>query len=214
MATAARTAVPVRAAVDRDTLVSAALKLLGPSRSLSTLSLREVAREAGIAPMSFYRHFRDMDELALALIDRAGGSLRRIIREARQRLSPERSAIRTSVEAFMEQLDADGRLLHVLLREGSVGSDAFRRAVERELGMFEDELCEDLKRLFAAENAPLHAPHLVARAMTRLVFAMGGVALDLPRGQRNEIAEQMVQMLRMIASGAQVLASPGGGQPG
>jgi len=33
----------------------AALKLVGPHRSISTLSLREVAREAGIAPNSFYR---------------------------------------------------------------------------------------------------------------------------------------------------------------
>ncbi|MGV4858593.1 TetR family transcriptional regulator, partial [Acetobacter senegalensis] len=69
----------------REDLLAAALKLIGPHRSLSTLSLREVAREAGIAPNSFYRQFRDMDELAVALIDAAGRSLRTIIGEARQR---------------------------------------------------------------------------------------------------------------------------------
>ena len=62
-------AAPRKAAISRDDLIAAALKLVGPHRSLSTLSLREVTREAGIAPNSFYRQFRDMDELAVALID-------------------------------------------------------------------------------------------------------------------------------------------------
>ncbi len=52
-----------RAVISRDDLIEAALKLVGPNRSVSTLSLREVARAAGIAPNSFYRHFRDTDEL-------------------------------------------------------------------------------------------------------------------------------------------------------
>nr|MBP7548525.1 TetR family transcriptional regulator [Corallincola sp.] len=56
----------------RQTLIEAALAQLSAERSLASLSLREVAREAGIAPTSFYRHFRDMDELGLTLVDEAG----------------------------------------------------------------------------------------------------------------------------------------------
>src|SRR5574343_102706 len=80
-----------KALITRDDIIQAALKLVGPHRSVSSLSLREVAREAGIAPNSFYRQFRDMDELAVALIDRAGSSLRHIIGEARQRAAIDRS---------------------------------------------------------------------------------------------------------------------------
>ena len=58
-----------KAVISRDDIIEAALKLAGPNRSVSSLSLREVAREAGIAPNSFYRQFRDMDELAVALRD-------------------------------------------------------------------------------------------------------------------------------------------------
>lgn len=192
--------------ISRDDLIAAALRLLGPHRSISTLSLREVAREAEIAPNSFYRHFRDMDGLAIALIEAGGRSLRTIIREARTRLRPGRSVIRTSIETFMEQLDADERLLHILLREGAVGSDAFKAAVERELRTFEDELCIDLIRLAEQANEPVHAPALVATAMTRLVFAMGATAIDLPRDRRGEIVEQLVTMLRMIMIGAHQLA--------
>jgi AcrR family transcriptional regulator len=206
--TADATDTPVRkTSISREDLLAAALKLVGPHRSVSSLSLREVAREAGIAPNSFYRQFRDMDELAIALIDLAGRSLRQIIGQARQRAaSSDRSVIRLSVETFMEQLRADDKMLHVLLREGAVGSDAFKQAVERELNYFEEELKVDLIRLAAASKAPLHAPALVSKAITRLVFTMGAAAMDLPPEKDPELIEQISQMLRMIITGSRVLA--------
>ncbi|MBH1969814.1 HTH-type transcriptional repressor FabR [Moraxellaceae bacterium AER2_44_116] len=195
-----------RATISREDLITAALKLVGPHRSISTLSLREVAREAGIAPNSFYRHFRDMDELAIALIDQAGRSLRLIVGAARQRASVERSIIRTSVESFMEQLNTNEALLHILLREGSVGSPAFKQAVERELHFFEEELCTDLIRVGLAKNKPLFEPAIVAKGMTRLVFAMGTMALDLPRERHVEITEPTILMLRMMLTGSEKMA--------
>lgn len=194
-----------KASISREDLIAAALRLIGPHRSVSTLSLREVAREAGIAPNSFYRQFRDMDELAVALIDLAGRSLRKVIGEARQRARAERSIVRSSVEAFMEQLRADDKLLHVLLREGTVGSDAFKQAVDRELDFFEEELRIDLIRVAAADGATLHEPALAAKAITRLVFAMGATAMDLPPERDPELIEQLSQMVRMIITGARAM---------
>lgn len=196
-----------RAVISREDLIAAALGLVGPNRSVSTLSLREIAREAGIAPNSFYRHFRDTDELAITLIDLAGRSLRKIIGEARHRASAERSVIRSSVETFMEQLGAEEKFLHILLREGSTGSEAFKRAVERELRFFEDELCVDLIRLAKADNLPIAEPALAAKAITRLVFTMGANAMDLPREHHPAILEQTVTMLRMIVTGAQKMVA-------
>ncbi|MBN6103238.1 HTH-type transcriptional repressor FabR [Xanthomonas sp. CFBP 8703] len=202
-------ALPARkSAISREDLLAAALKLIGPHRSVSTLSLREVTREAGIAPNSFYRQFRDMDELAVALIDLAGSSLRTIIGQARQRAAgSNRSVILSSVETFMEQLRADDKLLHVLLREGTVGSDAFKHAVDRELNYFEEELRVDLIRLAAIDNAPLHEPALVSKAITRLVFAMGATAMDLPPEKDPELIRQISAMLRMIILGSRTIAA-------
>lgn len=195
-----------KAAISRDDLLAAALRLIGPHRSVSSLSLREVTREAGIAPNSFYRQFRDMDELAVALIDLAGRSLRKIVGAARHRASRERSIVRGSVEAFIEQLRADDKLLHVLLREGTVGSDAFKQAVDRELTFFEEELRIDLVRLAAADGATLHEPALVARAITRLVFAIGATAMDLPPERDAELVAQLTEMVRMIIAGSRAVA--------
>ena len=53
----------------RRAIIDAAIAQLGVEKSFASLSLREVAREAGIAPTSFYRHFKDMEELGLTLVD-------------------------------------------------------------------------------------------------------------------------------------------------
>ncbi len=195
-----------KTSISRDDLLAAALRLIGPHRSVSSLSLREVAREAGIAPNSFYRQFRDMDELAVALIDVAGRSLRKIVGAARHRAETQRSIVRGSVETFMEQVRADDKLLHVLLREGTVGSDAFKQAVDRELTFFEDELRTDLVRLAAAEGAVMHEPALVSKAITRLVFAMGAMAMDLPPERDRELIDQLSTMVTMIISGSRAIA--------
>ena len=195
-----------KAVISREDIIEAALKLVGPHRSVSTLSLREVAREAGIAPNSFYRQFRDIDELAVALIVRAGQSLRQIIGEARHRATSEKSVVRGSVEAFMGQLQSDDKLLAMLLREGTVGSPAYKEAVERELQFFEDELRLDLIRLAETNKTGLFEPAVTAKAITRLVFAMGTTAVDLPVEKHAELADQMALMLRMIIVGTQTLS--------
>lgn len=198
-----------KALITRDDIVQAALKLVGPHRSVSSLSLREVAREAGIAPNSFYRQFRDMDELAVALIERAGLSLRNIIGEARRRSSGGASVVRSAVQAFMDQLSSGDVLLHILLREGTVGSDAFKHAVDRQLSFFEEELRQDLIRLAEANGTGLYEPGLTAKAITRLVFAIGSTAMDLPQDKLPELTEQLVVMVRMIVTGTQTMAVVG-----
>ncbi len=196
-----------RPSIVREDLLAAALALLGPHRSVSTLSLREVARAAQVAPNSFYRHFRDIDELAVTLIEQAGTSLRTIIGQARHRASPERSVVRSSVEAFFEQLRANDKHLHLLLREGTAGSDAFKQAVDRQLTFFEEELRIDLIRLAEAADAPLYEPALASRAITRLVFAVGASAMDLPQTRDPLLIEELSTMVRMIVTGARAMAA-------
>ena len=66
----------------RQALMRAALKLLSRN-SFDSISLREVTKEAGISPTAFYRHFDDMEELGLALVDESFESLHAMVRSAR-----------------------------------------------------------------------------------------------------------------------------------
>lgn len=192
-----------RPPVERDEILQAALSLVGPDRSVSTLSLREVARAANIAPNSFYRQFRDINELAVALIEEAGSSLRTIIRQARERRTIQKSIIVISVETFMEKLDADDQLLQLLLREGNAGSSEYRQAVDTQLQFFEDELREDLVTITEAANRPVKEAFSLARGITRIVFALGAMALDRNAEDRQQIAQQMTAIVRMMIAGAQ-----------
>ena len=194
-----------KATITKEELFQAALNLIGPQKSIASLSLREVAREAGIAPNSFYRHFRDIDELAIELIDRAGHVLRQILHQARLKASKQNSIIRSSVEVFIEQLDADEGNLSLLLREAYTGSASYKLAVERQLNYFQQELQEDLIRLERLNHSKLFHPEIVAKAITQLVFNMGATVIDMPMTERKEIAEQTMIMIRMILEGARHL---------
>jgi AcrR family transcriptional regulator len=193
-------------AISRQDVIDAALQLLGPHRSVATLSLREVARAAGIAPNSFYRQFNSIDDLAVALIEQAGESLRNIIWKARSRIGDGESVIRTSVETFLQQLQSDRHYLHLLLREGAVGSAAFKRAVDRQLEFFEQELQLDLVRLATASQTPIHNAELVSRAITRLVFSMATSAVELPPKFHPKLIDDTTEMIRVIMVGTQTIA--------
>jgi AcrR family transcriptional regulator len=197
-----------KGSISQDDLIQAAMSLIGPTRSMATLSLREVARTAGIAPNSFYRHFRDVDELGIALIALAGSSLRHVFSEARQRISAGSSVVQTSLNVFYEQLNAKERYLELLLCEGRVGSLAYQAEVDRQLQFFEHELTSDLIRLEAQNANKLHEPTMVAKAITRLVFSMGAQAVAKSPEQQQELLEQTAIMVYMILAGARALALP------
>ena len=194
-----------KATITKDELFQAALKLIGPQKSIASLSLREVAREAGIAPNSFYRHFKDIDELAIELIDSSATVLRQILLQARLKASKKSSIVRSSIEVFIEQLDADEGYLSLLLREGYTGSASYKEAVEKQLNYFQLELRDDLIRLEKLNNNKISYPDVAAKAITQLVFNMGAKVINMPVEERKEIAEQTMIMIRMILEGARHL---------
>ena len=170
----------------RRSLVEAAFSQLSAERSFASLSLREVAREAGIAPTSFYRHFRDVDELGLTMVDESGLMLRQLMRQARQRIAKGGSVIRTSVSTFMEFIGNNPNAFRLLLRERSGTSAAFRAAVAREL----------------ENHMPRAFTEAQAEAMVTIVFSAGAEALDVGVEQRRQLEERLVLQLRMISKGA------------
>ncbi len=191
----------------RRALMDAALSQLSADRGFGSLSLREVAREAGIAPTSFYRHFAELDELGLALVDEGGVALRQLMRQARKRIARDGSAISTSVDTFMEYLGNNANLFRLMLRERTGVSKPFRTAVKAEIDHFATELADDLKRFADEQNKPLSDPKVVAEAMVTLVFNQGAEALDCTPREREELKTKLKAELRMILVGSQTMAS-------
>ena len=171
----------------RRQIIDAALGQLSAERSFSSLSLREVAKEAGLAPTSFYRHFSDMDELGLTLVDEAGLTLRQLMRQARQRIENGGSVVKISVLTFMEFLENNGNIFRLLLRERSGTSSAFRFAVGREIRYFTLELCDYLQH---ANKLTAEVAYLQANAAVVIVFSAGADALDVDKKERDDLAKR------------------------
>lgn len=183
----------------RQAIINAAFSQLSAEKGFASLSLREVAREAGIAPTSFYRHFADMDELGLTLVDEAGLMLRQLMRQARLRIEKNGSVINTSVETFMEFVADNSNVFRLLLRERSGTSAAFRAAVAREIQHFSAELAHYLRKQIEC-SADL--AQLQAEAMVTLVFHTGADALDAPQEHYAQLTRRTVLQLRWLAHGA------------
>ncbi|MCW8879586.1 MAG: HTH-type transcriptional repressor FabR [Kangiellaceae bacterium] len=182
----------------RRAIIDAALRQLSADKSFASLSLREVAREANIAPTSFYRHFKDMEELGLTLVDECGLALRQIMRKARKRIEKGGSVIYTSVQTFMEFIESSPNIFRLLFHERSGTTHGLRTAVAREIQYFVVELTDYI----CAIGYDKESAFAQAEAMVAVVFNAGAESLDAKPGQRKQIARRAVTQLRFIASGA------------
>ena len=116
----------------RASLLQAALDLIGEGRSFTSLGIREIAREAGMVPNAFYRHFRNTDELGLELVEEMGVKLRHLLREARQTGVTQVDIVRRSVKVY-HQYVIENRLLFLFVSsERSGGSRILRMAIAAE----------------------------------------------------------------------------------
>lgn len=193
----------------RRALMDAALAQLSADRGFGSLSLREVAREAGIAPTSFYRHFAELDELGLALVDEGGVALRQLMRQARKRIARDGSAVSTSVDTFMEYLGNNSNLFRLMLRESTGVSKPFRTAIKAEIDHFVAELEADLRRIAEERNRPLFSSRLVAEAMVTLVFNQGATALDASNPEKEVLKDKLKTELKIILVGSRAIADRG-----
>ncbi|MEP6882566.1 MAG: TetR family transcriptional regulator, partial [Dokdonella sp.] len=116
----------------RQRLIDAALALIGAGSGYTALGLREITREAGLAPAAFYRHFRDLDELGLALVEMGGVTLRRLLREARRDGIPPTDMLRGSVQIYRRFVTERSEVFRFIAGARGGGSRAIRDAIRTE----------------------------------------------------------------------------------
>lgn len=128
----------------RRALLDAALTLLEGERSFSSLSLREVAKVAGVVPAAFYRHFSGMDELGMELVDDSFRTLHQMMREARNVPLPTSNLVARSVETFLRYTLAHRLHFQFIAKERVSGSSSLRLAIRKEIRLWTSELAADL----------------------------------------------------------------------
>lgn len=196
-----------RKQLTRAHLMAAALKLMGEGRGFSSLGLREITREAGVVPASFYRHFRDVEELGLALVEQGGVILRRLLREARRDGIPPTDMLRGSVLIYLRFLKANRQQFAFVAGERGGGSRAIRHAIRNEEGHFANEMAQDMRRLGLLDHLSMPALQMVCGLVVTTMLNATTDILDLPPGQPQaeaELVDNFVRQLRVILLGARV----------
>lgn len=189
----------------RSSLLDAALTLMAQGRSFTSLGLREITREAGLVPTSFYRHFRDMDELGLALVDDCSATLRQLLREARKDAAPVGDIIRRSVVIYKEFLVANRMQFMFIAGERSGGSPVIRSAIRNQVNLFILEMSQDLRRLNFLPNLSTASLQLLCGLVVNVMLNAASDILDMPTDDtqhEQELLESSVRQLRMVFLGA------------
>lgn len=189
----------------RRKLIEVALDL-SSKKGFSALSLREVTQAADLTPAAFYRHFRDMEELGLSLVDEIAVSLRRLLRNARKSSEETKNSDLTlfSIQTFMKYMNENANLFRLLLGERQGASDSFRKAIHAEIDIFVSELTEDLERISKARKEKLRNASYAAEAIVAVVFTVGAEALDLPKHKQESLSVRLVEEVNMILRGSKV----------
>ena len=137
----------------RQALLEAALQLSTSGRSFSSLSLREVAREVGLVPTAFYRHFQDMNELGLELVDQVALFLKHVLHQlSHDYLQQANLNTETSILFFFHAVEKKSEAWIFMISERWGGSALLREAVAREIKDLSDGLCLDLKRIKSMQH--------------------------------------------------------------
>jgi AcrR family transcriptional regulator len=166
----------------RQALIDAALLQMEAGESFDRLSLRRVARAAGVVPTAFYRHFASMDELGLALVEESFRTLRAMLREAREGEAPPDHIIRRSIEILIEHVREHRQHFAFVARVRSTGNGVLRHAIRSELRLFTSELATDLARFPVLREWTTEDLQMLAGLLVNTMISTVEAILDLPTG--------------------------------
>lgn len=206
-------------------LIEAALRLVSHSRSLSSIGLRELAREAELNPNTFYRHFATIDELGLAIIEDLAQRLRQPLRQLRRQaaarsipgegpnwikwlgvdLGRARRVIHETVQLFFDFVLANPEAFIIGVRELHGASPVLREALAEVMEQFAEDMAEDILDF---KLLPLTLSDGVVRHISRQVsHGLFQQSLDVltHREQHKHILQIAEEQILMLFTGALVL---------
>jgi AcrR family transcriptional regulator len=196
----------------RERLIRAALRLGARKRSLNALGLRELGREAGLNPNTFYRHFKSLEDLSLAIIEQFGSELRPALSSIRRgAASPQQAALRSTEHVF-DFAARNPEVFIVGVRELHGASPAVRQALREALEAFAGDMADDVRLRGLAPGLGPQRVSEISMAVVRQTFYLCLDYLEQP-SRRDELVRQTVDFIEMLIAGALALQALQGRAP-
>ena len=195
----------------RNRLIDSALAIIGYGANFASISLREVAKTAGIVPTSFYRHFGDMEELGLAMVDELGLNLRRLMRGSFDAEESLDDIIKHCTESYFQYVLDNANLLQFVNQSRTGGTPALQNAIRNELeflsGRIATELSVPLPEMKAQDR------DVVGRLIVATLMENTTHLLSIPgesSALQKELMQNTIDQLHIIVLGAKQWTSRSG----
>ncbi|MEW6345549.1 MAG: TetR family transcriptional regulator [Paraburkholderia sp.] len=189
-------------------LIEAALRLTAGGRSFATLGLREVAREAGLNPNTFYRHFDTLDDLAREAVESVSRRLRPMLRRERWLAAHDEplSVPRRACAAFFAFALDNREAFLSALAEYHGTSAALREAVRANLQEVSVEMADDIVQL---DLMPTLARSTVDEICTQIVLQLFHLSHEYigVAGHREALIGYAERFIVRLFAGATVMDS-------
>lgn len=184
-------------------LIQAALRLITQSRSLTSLGLRELAREAGLNPNTFYRHFRNLDEFGLQVLGYIAEDMKAGVRELRRTAGSSEQAAHDTVQYVYHYFLANPAATTVAVRELHGASPLLRRALQGQLDASAREMAEDIIDRQLVSEVPPETIQEISHMTIRYILFRAMDYIDQP-GERERIQQETERFINRQFRGALV----------
>ena len=214
------------AAQGKRLLMEAALTLTAKSRSLNALGLRELARDAGLNPNTFYRHFANIDELGLAIIEEMSQQIRQPLRDLRRQaaesmmpselanisweenpalnLQKANLVTQATVKLFFDYVLQNPNAFIIGVRELHGASPVLRQALRKVMADFAADMALDIRELNLLPMLGEDTAQEVATTVSREMFQLSMDYIEQPE-QRKQILQQAESLVITLFTGAAML---------
>ena len=182
-------------------LVQAALRLITETRSLTSLGLRELAREAGLNPNTFYRHFKSLDEFGLQVLGYIAEDMKTGVRQLRQMADSSEQASHDTVTFVYRYFLANPAATTVAVRELHGPSPVLRRALEAQLDASAREMAEDILERGLVPGVDAEVVHEISHMTIRYILFRAMDYIEKPE-QRERIQVETERFINRQFRGA------------
>ena len=182
-------------------LVQAALRLITETRSLTSLGLRELAREAGLNPNTFYRHFKSLDEFGLQVLGYIAEDMKTGVRQLRQMADSSEQASHDTVTFVYRYVLANPAATTVAVRELHGPSPVLRRALEAQLDASAREMAEDILERGLVPGVDAAVVHEISHMTIRYILFRAMDYIEKPE-QRERIQVETERFINRQFRGA------------
>ena len=158
-----------------------------------SVTMDDVATEAGVTKPILYDHFPSKRELYLALLEADLSELRERVHSALEDSAGNRERIRESIRAYVDFVDEHAEGFQLLMQEAIGAEEEFRDMI----ATFRDGVLSEVADVIARESrgrVPRGDAEIVAQALIGMTETVAQQGIGRPQSERDATVELLVRL--------------------